>query len=101
MSQLPTYSEEGVLPAHIADKFEEGWVPYRVPPQWLPVIEEMDEKLTELIPGVTYLQIKQKFDELRVYWNSPENISDEVLLAGGRIVAEAEAKAWRVDHPDG
>lgn len=101
MSQLPTYSEEGVLPAHIADKFEEGWAPYKVPPQWIPVIEEMDEKLTALIPGVTYLQIKFKFGELRVYWNSPEGTPEEALHAAADVINEAEVKAWRVDHPDG
>ena len=41
-------------------------------PGWFPIITELDEKLSAMIPNYEIHQIKEKYGTLRFYWGVPE-----------------------------
>ena len=45
----------------------ENHISFDVPPGWVPLMAELDEKLAEVAPDLRYIQVKAKFAELRVY----------------------------------
>ncbi len=67
---------------------------------WDELIAEADERLAELDPNYTVLQIKEKFGGLRFYFHS--TISDpQVQEAMSTIVRDAEDKAERTCEMSG
>ncbi len=43
-------------------------------PGWYPILAELDEKLSDLIPRYEIHQIKEKYGTLRFYWGVPERV---------------------------
>jgi hypothetical protein len=64
----------------ILRRIPEGWVPQiGCDRGWYPLILALDEELSALDPGYTVLQVKQKFGELRYYFETTRNdVADEM-----------------------
>lgn len=45
----------------------ENHISFDVPPGWVPLMAKLDAALAEAAPDLRYIQVKQKFAELRVY----------------------------------
>ena len=59
---------------------------------WLPLIKELDSKLSELDPNYTIDQIKEKFGGLRYYFASDSKNIDEMI----KLEFEYEAKSLKI-----
>jgi hypothetical protein len=57
---------------------------------WMPIVRELDRKLSEVDPNYTIEQIKEKFGGLRYYYRCDNDKNDELYA----LVKEAEALCW-------
>lgn len=58
---------------------------------WYPAILEAHHSLTQAVPGYNIVQIKEKFNGLRFYYDLPEELNtDEYRARADRIIAFAE-----------
>jgi hypothetical protein len=61
-------------------------------PGWLPLIKELDSKMSELDPNYRINQIKEKFGGLRYYFSSSSNNADAMY----DLEYEYEAKSFKI-----
>ena len=53
---------------------------FEVSDHWVPIVEEMVRKLYAIDPAIEFLQIKEKFGQLRVYYRGSGNERvDEII----------------------
>ncbi|MBN7457360.1 hypothetical protein [Mycobacteroides abscessus] len=52
-----------------------------VPAGWVPLMLELHERLVESCPAIEYVQIKQKWGELRVYVRNRNDAAQELIAA--------------------
>lgn len=85
----------------MVDRFEPGWGSYLdIPVSWFDLVFELDDKLNEIDPEYTLLQVKIKFDGLRFYYQQSDvaanNLTDAEKKEFRRLVDEAEAKSYDI-----
>lgn len=64
----------------------ENCISFDVPPGWVSLMVELDAALAEVAPDLRYIQVKQKFAELRVYTVLGNPKSD-------RLITDAEYRS--------
>jgi hypothetical protein len=68
---------------------------------WYPLLVELDEKLSTLLPNYIIHQVKEKFGGLRYYWEPGEEIhdpNDPEPPIPGRGCSDAETAKWERAH---
>lgn len=63
---------------------------------WLELINELDLKITELVPNYEILQIKEKFGGLRYYVFWPPDSDPEKTRQASTLITEAEEKSFKI-----
>lgn len=99
----------------IKARFAEGWTPYMPEAGWDSLLIEMHDKLVAADPDIKYIQIKQKFGELRVYTRPVTPTNPQVAEAireaviRSRVTCERcgetgklrQARSWLITLCDG
>ncbi len=63
---------------------------------WYPLLVELDEQLRALLPNYVIHQVKEKFGGLRYYWESGEDLHDDLerrVELANKLIHTAEARA--------
>lgn len=63
---------------------------------WLPLIEEVHEKLLVICGTYDLAQVKQKFGGLRYYIDTPWTLSHERTEQAHEVIAEAGARSFTI-----
>ena len=74
----------------IMERIDQRWLcNYHAPKGWIPLVEELAEKLAEVYPEYKITQIKEKFGGLRFYVSG---MTEE----GWKLIDEAERKSLTI-----
>lgn len=82
----------------IQARFAEGWYPYLPCRGWNKILIEMHDKLVAADPDIKYIQIKEKWGELRVYVR-PMVPCEEALEAIRQAVIKSRETCERCGEP--
>jgi len=91
-------------------RIPDGWGRWiRCERGWYPLLAELDAELAMLLPRYRIYHVKEKFADLRFYWQSGERVlnpddpeppalrEDATAAEEARSLAEQEAWQWRLD----
>jgi hypothetical protein len=85
------------------DRIPDGWGRWiSCDRGWYPLLVELDQQLRELLPNYELHQVKEKYGDLRYYWESGEEIHDpddtEPALPPGPGRSATELARWERAH---
>lgn len=89
---------EPIFPKHIQDRLNKGmgcWS--HIEKGWLPLLEELDRKISEINPDYVLDQIKEKFGVLTVYVSHDfVNETQEQYFQIEKLIAETRQKSSEI-----
>lgn len=81
----------------LLERIPDIWGPWiSCGPGWYPILDELQARLSELVPGYEVQQVKEKFGTLRFYWSWPEGTPEETYKAADAFVTAAEHLSARM-----